>query len=855
MKRTLLLTLCLMLFFACGNKLKDIDIGREASFSKDWDKAVEHYIKALGKKPANVELRIALSNALISASNHHLTKGSNLFDRGHLKPALVEFQKALDYNPENNQARNYKHQLLKQIRHIEEEQREESDIQKIKNKQQNTKEVKPSVNYKKKPYTLKFVRSDLKQIFSALQKSSGVNFIYDESFKSKRVALNLKDVDFMDALERITLQTKLFYKVISPNTILIIPDTPARRKEHEELVMRTIFLTSSEPEDIMKIVTRLTGIKSTAFDKKHSCLTLKGTPGEVKLAEKIISIYDKPVGELFLDVEIIEVNRTRVKEYGIELSNYAVTSAYVPGVAGTDAADSANTIRLDELGRTDAADFLLTLPTVNYKLMKSDQDSRIKARPQLRVVDGEKVEVKLGDKVPMPTTSFVPYNTSGPSQQPITSYKLEQIGINIDITPKIHHDGLITLEMNFELTFITNPGTDRLPPTIGNRSVKTVIKLRDNETSILAGLLRDTERRSIRGVPYLSRLPVLKEIFSGNKKEIEQTDIILTLTPRLIRFPEVKEDDMELLWVGTRSKPGLKDPPAELATEDPAAEEGTAEKPNAATSKKSKSRFSNTSRTPQGSRLTKPSAASAKDTAASPRPKKTSGETPGKIRLEKVEQRPVPAKKTVKEAVTRVGEKKVKTQKVAKKNSGRQPPVEKRADKPTPEVDPNKVKPNKIEPKKIEPKKIEPKRKEDTAGDTVKAGTLVFNFESPGALSINTETDIVLMANCDCEIRALEVEFSYDPLLLKVLSVRKGPLANKGGRSYLLKNLDKKGVVNMKISMVQPLKISCKGRLFIVRVKPLRAGEVTLKSVLLKVLGRNMQSIPAQCPKLKVNIQ
>jgi general secretion pathway protein D len=213
---------------------------------------------------------------------------------------------------------------------------------------------------------------------------------------------------------------------------------------------------------------------------------------------------------------------------------------------------------------TDTSDYLLTLPYVNYKLLKFDSQSRIKAKPQLRVVDQEEVKVRLGDKVPIPTTSFVPYNTGGPAQQPITSYQLQDIGININITPRLHHDGLITLEMKFELTFITSPGDGRVPPTIGNRSVETIIKLRDNETSILAGLLRDTERKSIRGFPFVSGVPLLKDIFSGNKNELDQTDIILTLTPRIIRFPDIDEEDLEFIWAGTAQRPELKKPAPEL---------------------------------------------------------------------------------------------------------------------------------------------------------------------------------------------------------------------------------------------------------------------------------------------------
>ena len=561
---------------------KQFRLGDRAFRNKDWDRAVQYFLKVVGKDPGNVEYRISLSKALISASNYHLNQGKQFVNDGLLNPALVEFAKAMDYNPENNEAREQKRRLLKRLKELEKAQREKTEIETLKEKVAGREPAAPDVKFKKKPYTLKFVRTDLAQVFSALEKSSGVHFIFDEAFKSQKIALNLEDVYFMEALHKIMLQAKLFYKVIDDHTVMVIPDTPAKRKEHEEQVMKTFFLSNGDPDTIQKIVQSLTGMKSMAVDKDLNSLTVAGTPSEVKLAEKIIRTHDKPKGELFMDIEIIEVNRTRARDYGIELSQYQMTETYLPetGSDTASAASAVSTIRLNMLPHTDASDYLLTLPSVNYKLLRTDRHSRIKAQPQLRVVDRERVKVRLGDKVPIPTTTFVPYNTAGPAQQPITSYQMEAIGINIDLTPRIHHDGLVTLKLEFELTFITNPGTERLPPTIGNRSVTTMIKLRDNETGILAGLLRDTERRSLQGFPVLSELPILKEIFSGNKKEVEQTDIILTLTPRIIRFPEVLEEDLERVWSGTAQRPELKSAPPTLRMKE---EETGTETPKPAT--------------------------------------------------------------------------------------------------------------------------------------------------------------------------------------------------------------------------------------------------------------------------------
>jgi general secretion pathway protein D len=541
---------------------KNLDLGRVALQKKDWDNAVAHFLEAVNAEPRNVEARIALGNALVSASNSHLKKGAEHRETGRLNAALVEFEKALEFNPENNRARQYKLAILKHLKDREKKRREKAELEKRKKQSQKSPPDVPRIDYKKRPYSFMLSRTQVKEIFKIFSKVSGINFIFDEAFKSKRIDLDVKEVDFMGALETIVLQSRLFYKVIDERTILIIPDTPSNRKKHEELIMKTLFLTNAKPENLDKMIKTLVGIKTIVVDKDLNALTIKGTPGKVKMAEKLVQIHDKPKGELFIDIEIIEVNRSRANEYGIELSQYQVTETYSP--AG-EAETQASTIRANLLPHTDTSDYLLSLPSIHYKLLRSDRDSRIKARPQLRVLDGQKIKVGLGDKVPIPTTSFVPYNTAGPAQQPITSYQQQDVGINIELTPQIHPNGLVTLEMKFELTFITSPGTERLPPTIGNRSVETVIKLRDSETSMLAGLLRDTERKTMRGFPLISSIPLLKEIFSGNKKEIEQTDIILTLTPRIVRFPEILDEDQDYLWVGTETNPGLKAPPAGLA--------------------------------------------------------------------------------------------------------------------------------------------------------------------------------------------------------------------------------------------------------------------------------------------------
>lgn len=526
--------------------------------AKDWDNSVKYLVKALDKDPDNIDYRLLLGKALISSSLYHYKRGENYFKKKMYKLAQVEFDKSLENNPENMKARYKKKEVLLKIRELRKEDRKENKLSHLKTEinADNLKSLDSRIA--EKPFKVNFSNKDLKFLFKMLEKSSNVRFLYHPNFKSKKITINEEEISILELLDKIMLQTNLFYKIIDSNTIFIIPDKPANRKKYEELVMRTFFISDGDPGEISKIIKAITNIRNIIPNKTLNTLTIKSTLEKVKLAEQIIEVNDKPKGEVLIDIEIIEVNKTRVNEYGIDLSSYNIGHKFAPNTLGDDGAPL---VSFNDLRYSDASDHILNLPSINYKLLKTDRNSKIKAKPHIRAIDGEKIELKVGDKVPIPTTTFVPqYGGSTPNNQPITSFTLQEIGINIELTPKIHHDGWITIQMKFELTFISSPGdTERnTPPTIGNRTVKSIIRLKDNETAIMAGLLRDTERKSVKSIPFISKIPILKSIFSGNSNEVEQTDIILTITPRIIRYPEITKSDLKYTWVGTASKPGLK---------------------------------------------------------------------------------------------------------------------------------------------------------------------------------------------------------------------------------------------------------------------------------------------------------
>lgn len=514
-----------------------------------YPEAIENYIKAATRNPNEARFRLKLVEATIEASNYYYRQALQHLKEKKDQLALLELDKALEYNPANNLAKAEKKKLLKLIEQNDPVV-EKTKIEALKDKTAIGKSL--VLEGKEDKLSLRFDNEvELDKIFKALGKIAEVNILFDPNFKNGRLAIALEDIGFYQALDRICLMKELFYKILDEKTILIIPDTDSKRKIYDEQIIKNFYLSNLAAEECVKMITRVAKIKNISSDPTHNSITVRETPEKVALVEKLVSFYDKRKAEVMIQVEILEVNKDKLREYGIELSKYQISQ-------GITTVGDATSVKGNRFYYLDASDFSFTIPSVLYKLLENDSDSKTMARPHVRGIDGSKVEIKLGDKVPVARTTFMAYATGGVEQQPITSYDLQDVGIEIVMVPQIHHDAEITLELDFKLTFITSPGSSSLPPTIGNRSVKTTIRLKDGETGIMAGLLRDTERNSLKGFPGIAKIPILRDIFSSNSRQITQTDIILSITPHILRMPDINEEDMLPIASGTEENVHLK---------------------------------------------------------------------------------------------------------------------------------------------------------------------------------------------------------------------------------------------------------------------------------------------------------
>ena len=275
-----------------------------------------------------------------------------------------------------------------------------------------------------------------------------------------------------------------------------------------------------------------------------NALSIKDTPERVAAAARLISAIDKARPEVVIDVELLEIDRTRLLDYGLQFA-----SPGSPGINGVVDVNRENLTLEDLVNLDQSGVFLTNVPALFYRLLKTDSNTRVLANPQLRVSEGMTASARFGERVPVPVTTFAPIATGGVAQQPITSFNYENIGVNIDIAPRTHHDAEVSLALKILVSSISGTGFGGLP-TFGNREISTVIRLRDGETNLLAGLIRDDERRVAEGIPGLIDLPVIGRIFAHNRRETQETDIVLTLTPHVVRVLQLSEEDLRPFRVG-----------------------------------------------------------------------------------------------------------------------------------------------------------------------------------------------------------------------------------------------------------------------------------------------------------------
>jgi general secretion pathway protein D len=545
MKKYALIWILALAAGACATLSNDYKQGVEAEMNQRYDQAVRYYQQAALAHPNDAVYRLALVRARSSASLFYLHAARSLVAQNKRKEAELDYKRALFYDPLDRAAADELKALIAPPPKAE---------------KNGPEKLEGPVRLKSSGEALNLsFRNEvsLRSIFQTLGRVANVNFLYDDTFRDTNLAIDLTGKDLQQAVNFLCVASKNFSRTIDEKTVIIVPDNVQKRMQYELNAIKTFYLSNIDASDVQMRLTQMVKtmykVPSIQVDKNLNSVTIRDTPQAVALAEKLLRLWDKSKGEVIIDIEIMEVNRIRMKKLGIDLSKGILGIRFNP-------ADSSMTadgyFPIDGLDLGNLANYQVTVPTAIAQFLGTDSDTKIVAQPRIRGLSGEKMEYIVGQKVPIVNSSFAAIAAGGLQTQPIVQYTLTDIGITIKMTPRIHLEGEVTLEIELQVSSIAGEGTAGIP-IIANREIKNTVRLKDGETNLLAGLLRDEERKSVGGIVGLKDLPILGSLFSATQKTIEQTDVILTITPHIIRSIQITDEDTKPLWVDPDNLSGV----------------------------------------------------------------------------------------------------------------------------------------------------------------------------------------------------------------------------------------------------------------------------------------------------------
>jgi general secretion pathway protein D len=580
--------------------------GEAAMRAGNLDEAVAAYRKAAQASPNNANYRIALQRALQAAARQHLDKARQFEQADQLEAALGEYRQASEYDPSNRTATAKVAELDRTIRERIEASRPKPAIEQLRARARAA-SAEPVLNpASREPLNLRFNNVSVRDILTTIASASGFSVSFDREFADRPTTVSLDGVTLEQALNQIMTMNQLSYKVLSERSIFVFQDTPPKHAQYDEQVVRTFYLShadATEMSQILSTIIRLPGIAvqpAIAPNRTTNTLTVRGTSSVVQILEKIIEQNDKPRAEIVVDVEILEVDTSRTKNYGLNLTQYALGGIFSPEVAPTGTTTSSTTggaggtttptttatgastsptgvgsppaFNLNTISRGfTTADFYLAVPAAIVRFLESDNHTRVIAKPQLRGAEGGKLSLKLGQRIPVISTSYTPIATGGAGVNPLSSYQYQDVGVNIDMTPIVTLEGDIRLDLTLDNSQV---GQDRSVagvsvPTFVQRTVTTRLRLRDGESNLLAGLFQESEQNSVTGAPGAIHVPLLKQLFSSNTTQVDQTDIVMLLTPHIVRTHEITESDLRPIYIGSQQNLGVGGPPPLIAVPEP----------------------------------------------------------------------------------------------------------------------------------------------------------------------------------------------------------------------------------------------------------------------------------------------
>src|SRR6266403_587891 len=558
-----------LLAAGCPKGQPDYNQGKKAEAIQDYDAAFVYYQKAAKANPYNASYKIKLNRARFEASEFHVKHGLEMRKQGDLQGAASEFQRAQTIDPASPVA---DQELRKTIEMIAEKNRAADAAAEPPADSNETPlaAMPPEIKRLSSASISLTMDNDAKIVFETIGKLAGLTVIFDPDFPARRIPAHLNNVTMEQALEIVSLESKAFWKPVTENIILVIPDQPQKRRDYEEQVVKTIYLSNTfQPQDITEIMTglrQLLDLKRIQQLNSQNAIIVRDTPDKLLLAEKIIRDIDKAKPEVVVQVEVLEARTDRLRDLGI-LPGQTATIAINPNNSTTSSSTTTTAATtLNQLRHLNATDYVVTLPSLTANAVLSDTSTKIIQNPEVRSVDGQTAKLRIGDRIPIATGSFssglgIAAGAAGGINPLVnTQFTYLDVGVNIDLTPRVHPNRDVSLKLKVEVSAHTNDVSigGITQPVISQRVIEHDIRLKEGEVSILGGLVQRSDSKTLEGWPGLARLPRLRYRFSHDKTDHQEDEVLIVLTPRIVRIPEWTKANLRPLYSGSEANVQVK---------------------------------------------------------------------------------------------------------------------------------------------------------------------------------------------------------------------------------------------------------------------------------------------------------
>ncbi|MCZ6514630.1 MAG: hypothetical protein O6850_02070 [Acidobacteria bacterium] len=523
--------------------------GMKSEAVRDFDTALANYSEAARAKPRNAQFMASRARMRSEASLLHLKRGNEFTEQDRWEEALAEYQRAAAIDASNLAARQGVDRMARAIQAAREA---EDAARRAAEEKQDAEAAKafPGVLLKpfpEKPLKRFRISAESRDLFQALGKLAGLNVAFTPDFQTRRLQLDLLDVTVEEALGILALQTKTFWKPVTHNTIVVIPDTARNRRDHEEQAFKIIRLKNpGRPEKLAAMVSTIKSmlnLRQVVENAESNAIIVRAPPNMIQAAEKIIRDLDRGRAEVLVSIIILEADRTRMRDLGLLPSQ----TFQIFATQGTKP--------LNELGSISTRDYTVTLPGAVAAVLMADSKTRILQNPEIRSTEGETASLKIGSSFPFATGSFQPGALTGGLQPLVsTQFQYKDVGVNIDLTPTVLPQGDISLTLLVEISSLQTTidlGGGLTQPIFGQRRIEHTIRLREGEATLLGGLVERNQTITVGGWPGLSKIPGLRYLFSAERKETVETEVVILLRPRIVRTADGGGGDRPAFSIGS----------------------------------------------------------------------------------------------------------------------------------------------------------------------------------------------------------------------------------------------------------------------------------------------------------------